>query len=159
MFVVDDPMLALIVRFVASDPEVDVSATGFLERQVETMKQYLARYPEEEQEQRAIEWVARYAEEYRNQWQRKVVSRQAAESRCLDCPMNTLAQEVHCPVHQQWQALLRRYARNELASVDYVVQALQMLRQHKDELKVRKQREAEERRQLREFRDATNRSL
>ncbi|MCW8907883.1 MAG: hypothetical protein OQL28_11590, partial [Sedimenticola sp.] len=104
-------------------------------------------------------WVARYAEEYRNQWQRRVVSQQAAQSRCVDCPMNTLAQEVHCPVHHQWQALLRRYARDELASVDYVVQALQMLRQHKEELKVRKQREADERRQLKAFHDATNRSL
>lgn len=159
MFVVDDPMLALIVRFVASGPGVDVTENGFLQRQVETMSQYLTRYPEQEREQRALEWVARYAEEYRSHWQRRMVSQQAEQSRCLDCPMNTLEQESHCPVHYQWQALLQRYTRDELSSVDYVVEALQMLREHKQELKVRKQREAEDRRQLKAFHEATNRSL
>lgn len=158
MFVVDDPLLALIIRFVASNPEVDVTAKGFLHRQLETMKQYLARYPEDEQDQRAVEWVARYAEEYRSQWQRRVVSEQKERQRCIDCPMNTLAQETHCPIHHQWRELLKRYARDEIGSAEYVREALQMLREHKQELKVRKQHEAEERQQLKAFRDASNRS-
>lgn len=159
MFVVDDPVLALIVRFVVRDSDLDVMDEDFLQRQVETMKRYLARYPVQEQGERAIEWIAEYAAEYRAHWQQQVVMQEAGQTRCRDCPMNTLGEDSYCQIHHQWLTLLRRYGRNEVSSTEYVELALRMLREHKEELKLRKQHEAEERQLLRAYRDARNRPL
>jgi hypothetical protein len=159
MFVVDDPVLALIVRFVVRDSDLDVMDQDFLNRQVETMKRYLARYPVQEQRERAIEWIAEYAAEYRAQWQQQVAVQEAGQTRCRDCPMNAFGEASYCQIHHQWLNLLKRYARNELRSTEYVELALRLLREHKEELKLRKQHEAEELRQLRAYRDGRNRPL
>ncbi|WP_428623063.1 hypothetical protein [Sedimenticola sp.] len=159
MFIVDDPILALIVRFAVRDREINGTDEAFLRRQVETLKQYLKRFPESEHGDKVIEWIAEYAAEYRLSWQRQVVSRQAGKTRCRDCPMNTFGEDVFCQVHYKWMELLRRYSRDEMNSIEYVKAALQMLRQHKRQLVIRKRHEAEERRQLRAYRAARNRPL
>ncbi len=157
MFVVDDPMLALIVRFVTRDRELDNSDEEFLRRQVNAMKQYLARYPEQEQDEKAIEWIAEYAAQYR--MQRQAVTQQAGQVRCMDCPMNTLGEESYCQIHFHWLELLGRYTRNELNSTEYVKAALRMLRENKQELTVRKQHEAAGRQQLNAYRNSRNKPL
>lgn len=159
MFIVDDPLLALIVRFVATDRRLDGTDNGFLNRQVETMKQYLTRFPEVEQGDKAIEWVAEYAAQYRAQWQKKVISRRVGQMRCVDCPMNMNGTNSYCQIHFQWMELLQRYADNGMSSIEYVEQALEMLNQHKAELKVRKLQEAEELDQLKILRDSRNKPL
>ncbi|MCW8905496.1 MULTISPECIES: hypothetical protein [Sedimenticola] len=159
MFVVDDPVLALIVRFVARARDLDVTDGEFLQRQVESMKCYLERYPEQEHGDKAIEWIAEYAAQYRDQWQKQVVTQQATQTRCMDCPMNTLGEDSYCQIHYQWLRLLKRYTRDEMSSSEYVKAALKMLREHKQELKVRKEHEAEGLRQLKAYRDARNQPL
>lgn len=159
MFLIDDPVLALIVRFVVREQDLDVTDEEFLKRQVACMKSYLERYPEQEQGDKAIEWIARHAEQYRDQWQKQVVTHKASRTRCMDCPMNTFGEDTYCQIHYQWMGLLKRYAQGDLSSGDYVKTTLGMLRMHKRELLLRKQHEAEERRQLRAYRDARNRPL
>ncbi|PLX63441.1 hypothetical protein [Sedimenticola selenatireducens] len=159
MFVVDDPVLALIVRFVATERDLDVTDGEFLQRQVESMERYLERYPEQEHGEKAIEWIAEYAAQYRDRWQKQVVTQQAGETRCMDCPMNILGEESYCQIHYQWRQLLKRYARDEMSSSEYVKAALGMLQEHKQELKVRKEHEAEGLRQLKAYRDARNQPL
>ncbi len=159
MFTIDDPMLALIVRFVTDEKDVEGTDDAFLQRQVRTMQAYLSRFPEAAQESKALEWIAEYAAEYRQKWQQRVVSNRACGSRCRDCPMNLLGEEGHCQIHYRWLELLKRYTNDKITSEEYVRQGLSMLREHKRELKLCKQREREGIAQLRAFRNATNRPL
>ncbi|MCW8881879.1 MAG: hypothetical protein OQK92_06150 [Sedimenticola sp.] len=159
MFVVDDPVLALIVRFVIGSRELKVADEKFLRRQVETLKQHLARFSAEEQETKAIEWIAQHAKRYRDQWQRQVIKKRVSQVRCVDCPMNSLGMDVHCAVHSKWLELLKRYSADEITSTEYVAASLTVLQNHKAELLVRKKQEAEELQQLKAYKDSRNRQL
>lgn len=159
MFVVDDPVLALIVRFVVGARELRVSDEPFLQRQVELLQQHVADYPEEEQEEQAIAWIAQHAERYRTEWQNRVVKKQARQVRCVDCPMSMKTADSHCVVHFQWLDLLKRYASNELNAVEYVKASLEILQGHKEELIERRSQEIEEFRQLKAYHDARNKRL
>lgn len=159
MFVVDDPVLALIVRFVVGAREMKLADEQFLQRQVNTLKQYLRRFPGPDQEAKAIEWIARHAEQYRAQWQSQEVENQVQQVRCIDCPMNALGEDEYCAVHFKWLELLNRYSRNELTSIEYVKSSLNVLQAHKSELIVRKSQEAQELQQLKAFRAGRNKRL
>jgi hypothetical protein len=159
MFVVDDPVLALIVRFVVGSRELRVADEAFLQRQVEMLQKELACYPEEEQESRAIQWIAQHAECYRNQWQNRILEKQSKQVRCADCPMSLRGADVHCTVHFKWLELLTRYAANELNSIEYVKAALEVLKAHKAELIVRRKQEIEGFQQLKAYHDACNKRL
>ncbi|MCW8890034.1 MAG: hypothetical protein OQL20_05180 [Sedimenticola sp.] len=159
MFVVDDPVLALIVRFVIGARELRVSDEPFLQRQVEQLQQHVASYPDEEQEEQAVAWIARHAEHYRAQWQNRVVNKQAQQVRCVDCPMSMRGTDQHCVVHFKWLDLLKRYTANEMNASEYVKASLGILQANKEALIERRSQEIEEFRQLKAYHDARNKPL
>ena len=134
MCVVDDPMLALILRFVLNHEQLDVSDEEFIQRQIESLKCHVAQFPEELQEAKAMEWIEQHAENYRRAWQRRVVSKTAVNKRCVDCPLIHLGSSQNCAVHDDWLALLNRYLSKELTSAEYIDNALTLLQEHKSEL-------------------------
>jgi len=71
MYIVDDPLLALITRFMGDSQNVAVSDTEFLIRQINAIEDYIGQFPNSERDERAIEWIAAHAREYRRQWQKK----------------------------------------------------------------------------------------
>lgn len=137
---VDDPMLALIVRFVTQGDQLDFSDEEFARRQVVTLKSYVDRYPETERRERALQWVEKNAEAYRREWQRTVVSTRMPDRRCGDCPLiYAISGERTCVVHRQWLELLKKYIAEKIDSREYIEQALSLLQSHKDELKMHAQ--------------------
>ena len=109
MFVVDDPMLALIVRFVAGNREIGVSDDEFLRRQLQAVRDYIGQFPEQEREFRALEWIEKNAERYRRNWQRDVIAEKLTDSRCPDCPLERDEESSHCEIHDEWLDILNSY--------------------------------------------------
>ncbi len=137
MFIVDDPLLALILRFVVhTDGEADANE-AFLQRQIKTIKQYVARFPAEEQGARAMEWIEQHAAGYRRSWQQRAVSSATPSLRCKDCPLKRMGTAEHCEIHEQWLYLLRRYTAGEATTERYVEESLALLRSYKDALALR----------------------
>lgn len=136
MTILDDPMLALIVRFVAGNKQIGASDDDFLRRQVEAVRRHIALFPEEERNHRAMEWIRENAERYRREWRRDAIVRQMSGSRCVDCPLIHSGDARFCDIHQQWIGMLRRYLNDEISSADYVHEGLALLESHKDRLKV-----------------------
>ena len=137
MFIVDDPLLALILRFLVAMDRSDTSNEEFLQRQIQTLKRYLAQFPEHQQGEKAMEWIQQHAENYRRDWQRRTLSQQSFYLRCEDCPMQSLGASEQCEIHEQWLYLLRLYTAGKLSSQSYVEQALAALQGGKDQLKRR----------------------
>lgn len=137
MLIVDDPLLALILRFVVDTDQADADSEEFLKRQIQTLKQYVAQFPEREQGQRAMEWIEQRAKRYREDWQKRTVSQRTVHLRCADCPLAGRGASEHCEIHEQWLYLLRRYTAHEILSQDYIEQALALLRENRDQLKRR----------------------
>ena len=135
MFTLDDPMLALIIRFVTNPNELSTSDEEFMKIQLETLRKHLAKFPEEDKRQRALEWINSHAESYRSNWHRQALSKQLNRKRCKDCPMQGY-ENTHCVVHDRWLKLLNRYLADRITSERYVYEALQLLQQHKTELRV-----------------------
>ena len=134
MSVVDDPMLALILRFVLNHEQLNASDETFIQRQIESLKCHVAQFPEDLQETKAMEWIEQHAENYRRAWQRTVISKTALSKRCVDCPLVQVGDSQSCAVHDDWLALLNRYLSKELTSEEYVEDALTLLQEHKSEL-------------------------
>ena len=137
MSIVDDPLLALIVRFVTHDEEIDASDQEFAQRQLATLKSYVAGFPESERSERAMEWVEKHAESYRRDWQKKVVTHHMINQRCPDCPlMRSENGASTCVIHTEWLRLLQEYLGDEIDSRQYVADSLELLREHKNDLKL-----------------------
>lgn len=136
MFIVDDPLLALIVRFVPDSGQPDQANEDFIRTQVRALKDYVAQFPEEERGNRAMEWVQRHAKRYRRRWQTRTLARRTLYERCADCPLGQRGAE-HCEIHEQWLYLLKRYMDGDVASKKYVKEALALLQEHKDQLRRR----------------------
>lgn len=136
MFIVDDPLLALIVRFVPDSGQPDQANEDFIRTQVRALKEYVAQFPEEERGNRAMEWVQRHAKRYRRRWQTRTLARRTLYERCADCPLGQRGAE-HCEIHEQWLYLLKRYMDGDVASKKYVKEALALLQEHKDQLRRR----------------------
>lgn len=137
MFSVDDPFLALILRFV-----VDTEGTGstdqeFLRRQLKVMRQYLAQFPEKEHSARAMEWIGQHAARYRRDWEWNTVASRTMYLRCSDCPLEGFGSAEHCQIHEQWLYLLHRYLSDEVTTRSYIEDSLALLRQYKDQHKQR----------------------
>ena len=141
MLIVDDPLLALIVRFVVDQDQLDLSDEEFIQRQLQTLRDYLERFPPQEHTARAMAWVAENAEGYRRSWQKNVVSRCAPNERCPDCPLTGGTGQGHCEVHARWLQLLRMYLADDISSECYVEDTLDLLRRYKTDLRVTRQRE------------------
>ncbi len=134
-YIVDDPMLALIARFVGSDKQRGSPQESYMRRQVEAIQAYVERYPVGEKEVRAIEWVERHAEQYRKSWQRSHLPRWLKDLRCSDCPLSHVGLIEHCEIHDRWSELLLRYVGEEITSKEYVEKTLDLLNAHKQRLR------------------------
>jgi hypothetical protein len=137
MFIVDDPLLALIVRFVINGQELDASNEEFIKRQIQTLKAYVTQFPPEQQGSKAMEWIEQYAERYRKEWQKRAVTSRSTVTRCDDCPLKRFGTEEFCEIHEQWRYLLQCYVTDEIASKKYIKNALRLLKKHKKHLKHR----------------------
>ncbi|MBS1223686.1 MAG: hypothetical protein H6R24_364 [Proteobacteria bacterium] len=61
MYIADDPTLALITRFVGEAQNLDLSDAQFLLEQIAAIEQYVAPFPAEERQGRALEWIETHA--------------------------------------------------------------------------------------------------
>jgi hypothetical protein len=136
VFIVDDPMLALITRFIVDIEHLDVSDREYLQAQLRSIQAFVDQYPADQRQQRALEWIESHAKEYRVAWQRRMVSSQLTKRRCRDCPLVERDASRHCDVHAQWSRLLQDYVGDRISSRQYVQSALDLLHAHKLELKV-----------------------
>ena len=135
-FSIDDPMLALIARFAGCCNDMKVSEEDFLRRQCDQIRAYVESYPPDQRQQRALEWVTRNAEEYRRKWLRQVVTDEALLSRCADCPLERRARGETCEIHGRWLDLMKRYINGDITSDAYVNDTLDLLRRHKQSLRM-----------------------
>ena len=145
MYIADDPTLALITRFVGEAEHLDLSDAEFLLQQIAAIEQYVAPFPAEERQNRALEWVETYARRYRQQWQKQAAVGVLAHARCPDCPLDGGNRTAPCAIHDRWLELLRRYATTEMSSEEYIADSLNLLNRYKDRLKVgriRRERQA-----------------
>lgn len=140
MYIVDDPTLALISRFVGGGERPELSDEDFFRRQLATVEAYVATFPEAEREERALTWIENNARLYRQQWQKQAAVAMLQAARCPDCPLNASEQQTPCAIHEGWLELLRRYAGNQLSSHDYVEQSLALLARHKAGLRASRAR-------------------
>ena len=136
MYIADDPTLALITRFVGEAQNLDLSDAQFLLEQIAAIEQYVAPFPAEERQGRALEWIETHARRYRRQWQKQAAVGVLAHARCPDCPLDGGNRTKPCAIHDRWLELLRRYAATEMSSEEYIADSLNLLSRYKDRLKV-----------------------
>lgn len=138
MYKIDDPLFALILRFVgfklgAASSDDD----AFVQRELTAIETYIDRFPPAERERRAMEWVEKHANEYRKKWEREFVKRTFSEQGCADCPISRNGHPENCPIHDQLFVLLDKYIGGEVNSARYVKDALELLSRYKEHLKVK----------------------
>lgn len=137
MLIIDDPMLALIARFVAKDIDnLNVSDETFLQDQITEIRRHVERSPKTQQQQLAFEWIKEYAEQYRHEWRRRTFSKAVFDKRCADCPLIHDSSSSVCIIHSKWVALLKEYVDDEIGSDEYIEETLNLLEQNKTNLKV-----------------------
>ena len=135
MYIVDDPTLALISRFVGGGESPELSDAEFFARQLATIETWVESFPEAEREARALAWIADNARRYRQQWQKQTAVATLRAARCPDCPLAGREEQTPCAIHDRWLDLLRRYVGNRISSHDYVEQSLALLARHKEGLR------------------------
>jgi hypothetical protein len=138
MGVIDDPMLALIARFVVEDIDnLRIPDEVFLQQQVEEIKRHVGESEGVELHRLALQWIRENAEHYRREWQKKELSRIVLDKRCMDCPLlRRSTNKPFCTIHNRWVALLREYLADQISSERYVEKTLNLLNQHKKNLKI-----------------------
>ena len=136
MFIIDDPMLALITRFGCGEGQLQLPEGEFMLDQIATIQRYVAQFPAEQRNTRAIEWIEAHAERYRQAWQTKAVYVQATQTRCSDCPLAEGGLTSHCEIHHRWLDLLNSYLADEVCSRRYVENTLHLLSEYKTRQKV-----------------------
>ena len=137
MYVLDDSMFALLLRFVGSERTITVCDREFLQRQLDAIRTHVEMFPPEERQPRAMEWIERYSRKYRRRWEKGVIHKEAAAERCPDCPMSDWGASQNCQIHQRWLELFQRYTADEVDSKQYVASALALLARHKEDLKIK----------------------
>lgn len=138
MYTIDDPMFALILRFIGHNKKVSFCDKGFLHKQLKAIQEHVDAFPPEEQELRAIEWIEKYARQYRKSWEEETITKKFIGKRCSDCPLHKSKLKVFkCQIHEKWMKLFRQYATNEISSKQYVEKNLKLLSQHKEHLKIK----------------------
>ena len=137
MFIIDDPMLALIARFVAKDIDnLNLSDETFLQDQISEVRRHIERSPKKQQQQLALEWIKEYAEQYRHEWRRRTFSKAVFDKRCADCPLIHDSPSSVCIIHSKWVSILKEYVDDEIGSDEYIEETLNLLEQNKTNLKV-----------------------
>jgi hypothetical protein len=138
MYTIDDPMFALILRFIGHNKQVHFCDEGFLHKQVKAIQEHVKKFPPEERQLRAIEWIEKYARQYRKNWEEETIVKKFLGKRCSDCPIHKSKFKVFkCQVHDKWMQLFQQYATDEISSKQYVEKNLKLLRQHKEQLKIK----------------------
>ena len=137
MCIIDDPMLALIARFVVKDmADLNISDEVFLQHQLTEIRSHVEKTPREQQQKLVLEWIKEYAERYRQDWQRNTLSRVVVNKRCVDCPLSRDGSTSYCVIHSKWVALLEEYISDKIGSEKYIEETLDLLTQHKSDLKI-----------------------
>jgi hypothetical protein len=137
MSIIDDPLLALIARFVVEDIDnPDISDEIYLQHQVAEIRRYIGNAPGKQQQQLALAWIKEHAEQYRQEWQRRTFSRIVRDKRCADCPLIHDGSKSSCVIHGKWSALLSAYIAGEIGSDAYIEETLNLLKQQKSNLKI-----------------------
>jgi excinuclease UvrABC ATPase subunit len=138
MYTIDDPMFSLILRFIGHNKKISFCDNGFLHKQLQAIQEHVNKFPQEEQELRAIEWIEKYARQYRKMWEKETMTKQFVGKRCPDCPLDKSKIKVlKCQVHDKWMKIFQQYANNEINSKQYVEKNLKLLSQHKEHLKIK----------------------
>ncbi len=140
MYIVDDPMLALITRFMGDTQHLDVSDAEFLLRQIAAIEHYVEQFPPDERNTQAMEWITAHAQQYRRQWQKNTVAHALSKARCPDCPLAGGHRISRCEIHDLWLKLLQQYIVDEISSQEYVENTLNLLGRYKNRLRVRSPR-------------------
>ncbi len=138
MIKIEDPLLALIIRFVVEDEQLDSVSNEFIQRQIKTLEDYLTQFPTDEHECHTMHWVQQHAAEYRKQWEKKVVTHRVSKWQCKDCPLLNEVDANHCIIHQNWLSLLQQFSRDDISTAKYVESALTLLTEHKEHLRLSK---------------------
>ena len=137
MCIIDDPMLALIARFVVGDIDnLSISDENFLQHQVDEIRSYIENAPGKQQQQLALTWIKEHAKQYRQEWQRKTFSKIVLDQKCADCPLIHDSSKSFCVIHSRWTVLLNECIADEISSDKYVEETLNLLNQHKTNLKI-----------------------
>ncbi len=134
--VVNDALLALIVRFVGGNHDIKLCDNAFVQQQINDIQAYIKQFPTEEQNYQALVWIERYAKTYRERWENEMIARELQQKKCDDCPL-TNRSEYACQIHQEWLDLLQQYIEKKIGSQQYVEETLQLLEEHKRLLKWR----------------------
>ena len=137
MYTINDPMFALILRFVGRNQKVALEDDTFIKKELKVIEEYIEQFPPEERELRALEWVEAHAREYRKAWEGETVGGEVFHHRCPDCPFAVIEDSEHCEIHEEWLTLLERYTADELSSREYVENALELISKHKENLKIK----------------------
>ena len=133
MFVVDDPFMAIILRFVVDTEDEGISSEEYLQRQLKALRKHLAPIPQAEHRARAMEWIAEHAARFRRDWERNTVASRTQYLRCADCPLADVGASEQCEIHEQWLYLLHLYLTDETTSQEYIEDALVLLGKYKEQ--------------------------
>ena len=136
MYTLDDPLLALILRFVGRSQKVTLRDDEFLHDQVGAIREHVAAFPAEDRKARALEWVEKHAREYRDRWAKATVGEILSDQQCVDCPLAETGSAENCQIHKSWLGLLRSYVADEISTTAYVEDSLDLLARHKRSLEV-----------------------
>ncbi len=136
MYIIDDPILVLITRFMGDTQHLNVSDAEFLLRQITAIEHYVDKFPPDERNTHAMEWITAHAQQYRRQWQKNVIVQALIKARCPDCPLAGGHRLSHCEIHDLWLKLLQQYIVDEISSQEYVENTLKLLGQYKNRLRV-----------------------
>jgi hypothetical protein len=137
MSIPDDPMFALIARFVVKDiNHLTISDEHYLQQQLAEIKRHVQNAPEDKRQHIAMEWIKEHAERYRKEWQKRAISKIMSDSRCPDCPLVHGSSTSYCIIHRRWMGLLKEYIRGDINSDKYIEETLYLLGEHKESLKV-----------------------
>jgi hypothetical protein len=139
---IDDPLLALILRFVAPEPDTDLPREACMRLQIALIQEHIAKFPHEDRQVHAIEWVEQHARNFREECRGKLVAAAMANAtKCRDCPLLETADTSPCVIHERWAGLVHQYVDQQISSADYVRSSLTLLQDHKDQLKVTRLRQ------------------
>lgn len=137
MHTINDPMFALILRFVGGNQKIAFEDDKFIRKELEVIQEYIEQFSADERELRALEWIEAHAYGYRKTWEKEAIGKELSARRCPDCPLAVMDTSEHCAIHEEWMNLLHQYAADEISSREYVENALELIGKHKESLKVK----------------------
>ncbi|KHD06296.2 hypothetical protein PN36_17275 [Candidatus Thiomargarita nelsonii] len=137
MYSIDDPMFALILRFVGHNQKIFFCNQNFIKKQLKAIQEHIEKFPPEEKELRAIEWIEKCARQYRKIWEKEIITDAFSKEKCPDCPLSEINNLKICRIHDQWLKLFQQYAINEIDSKQYIESNLKLLAEHKEHLKIK----------------------